>query len=97
MRIKRFLIVGLVCVNLALLAGLVILSYALPEAYAQQRGGSGQYAVVTAQYTGGTDALYILHARKGILLALIPEQNQSGRMVPPREGTTRDVVADLGG
>ena len=39
MRIKRLAILGLACLNLVLLAGLVILSYDLPEALAQQRGG----------------------------------------------------------
>lgn len=95
MRLKRFLITGLVVLNLVLMLSLVILSYELPEAYAQQRGGSAKYAAVTAQYTGGTDALFLLHVQKNILLAIIPEQNQSGRMQwPPR---TRNVAADLGG
>lgn len=95
MRLKRFLITGLVFLNLVLMVSLVILSYDLPEAYAQQRGGSTKYAAVTAQYTGGTDALFLLHVQKKVLLAIIPEQNQSGRMQwPPR---MRDVAADAGG
>ncbi|MCH8878502.1 MAG: hypothetical protein IID34_01305 [Planctomycetes bacterium] len=92
MRFKRLAIMGLVCLNLVLLAGLVILSYDLPEALAQQRGG-GKYAVVTAQYTGGSDALYVLHTQKKVLLAIIPAQNQSGRI---GSITTRDVSGDLG-
>ena len=93
MRVKRLAIMGLVCLNLVLLAGLVILSYDLPEALAQQRGGGGTYAVVTAQYTGGSDALYVFHTRKKVLSAIIPAQNQSGRI-----GDTkwRDVSGDLG-
>ncbi len=95
MRLKRFLISSLVVVNLALMLSLVILGYDLPEAYAQQRGGGAKYAAVTAQYTGGTDALFILHVQKQVLLAIIPEQDQSGRMQwPPR---TRNVKADAGG
>ena len=93
MRFKRLAIMGLVCLNLALLAGLVILSYDLPEALAQQRGGGAKYAVVTAQYTGGSDALYVLHTQKKVLLAIIPAQNQSGRI---GSITTRDVSGDLG-
>ena len=92
MRFKRLAIMGLVCLNLVLLAGLVILSYDLPEALAQQRGG-GTYAVVTAQYTGGSDALYVLHTQKKVLLAIIPAQNQSGRI---GSITHRDVSGDLG-
>lgn len=95
MRTKRFLILALIGVNLILLAGLFILSYDLPEADAQSRGASGKYAAVTAQYTGGTDALYILHTGRGILLAIIPAQDQSGRMQWPP--TLRDVNADMGG
>ena len=93
MRFKRVAIMGLVCLNLALLAGLVILSYELPEALAQQRGGGGKYAVVTAQYTGGSDALYVLHTQKKVLLVIIPAQNQSGRI---GSITHRDVSGDLG-
>ncbi len=93
MRYKRLAIMGLVCLNLVLLAGLVILSYELPEALAQQRGGGGKYAVVTAQYTGGSDALYVLHTQKKVLLAIIPAQNQSGQI---GSITSRDVSGDLG-
>ena len=93
MRIKRLAILGLVCLNLVLLAGLVILSYDLPEALAQQRGGGGKYAVVTAQYTGGSDALYVLHTQKKVLVAIIPNQNQSGQIGDTR---FRDVSGDLG-
>ncbi len=93
MRFKRLAIMGLVCLNLVLLAGLVILSYDLPEAMAQQRGGGGKYAVVTARYTGGADALYVFHTRKKVLVAIIPNQNQSGRIAST---TWRDVSGDLG-
>ena len=93
MPLKRLAIMGLMCLNLVLLAGLVILSYDLPEALAQQRGGGGKYAVVTAQYTGGSDALYVLHTQKKVLLVIIPAQNQSGRI---GSITTRDVSGDLG-
>ncbi len=92
MRFKRLAILGLVCLNLVLLAGLVILSYDLPEALAQHRGG-GKYAVVTAQYTGGSDALYVLHTQKKVLSVIIPAQNQSGRI---GSTTWRDVSGDLG-
>ncbi len=94
MRFKRLAIMGLMCLNLVLLAGLVILSYDLPEALAQQRGGGGgKYAAVTAQYTGGSDALYVLHTQKKVLLVIIPAQNQSGRI---GSITSRDVSGDLG-
>ena len=92
MHIKRFLILGLVVANLALLAGLVVLSYDLPQAYAQRSGG-GKYLAVTAEYTGGTDALYLLHTRKNVMVVLIPEQNQSGRLFV---ADARDIAADLG-
>ncbi len=95
MRTKRFLILTLIGVNLALLASLIILNYDLPEAFAQQRGGGAKYAAVTAQYTGGTDALYVLHVQKRVLLAIIPQQNQSGRMQWPP--SVRDVAGDMGG
>ncbi len=93
MRFKRLAIMGLMCLNLVLLAGLVILSYDLPEALAQQRGGGGKYAVVTAQYTGGSDALYLFHTQKRVLVAIIPAQNQSGRI---GSMTSREVSGDLG-
>lgn len=97
MRAKRLLIWGLGLMNAALLLAVIGLSYDLPRAYAQRAGGgpgAGQYAAVSAQYTGGTDALFLLQVGTKKLSVLVPEQNQSGRLVPVG---MRDVGADLGG
>lgn len=94
MRFKRLLIRALVCLNLLLLTALLLMSFDLPEAFAQGAGRGGKYAVVSAQYTGGTDALYILHTKNRVLTVLVPAQNQSGRLVL---ADSRNVAADLGG
>lgn len=75
MSYKRKVIAGLIIVNVFLMAVLVTMSWT-PDPVLAQRGGSGggKYLAVTAEYTGGTDALILMHTGKGILTALTPSQ-----------------------
>ncbi len=92
---KRFCILALAALNGVLLAGLIAMCGVLPQAQAQGRGGgAGKYATVTAEFTEGTDAVYILHAQQRRLTVLVPDQNQNGRLVVV---SSRDLAADLGG
>ena len=95
MRTRRLVIWTLGLINAVLLAVVIALCYDMPAAYAQRSGGgSGQYAAVSAQFTGGTDALFLLHAGKRQLTVLAPEQDQTGRL---KVVGSRDLKADLGG
>ncbi len=95
MRYKRWLIMLLCGVNVLLLLFMVVLSYTLPAAFAQRGGGSGKYLAVTATFTAGTDALYILESTRGQLVVLTHSQH-SGSLGQLVIADARDVKADLG-
>lgn len=56
---KRTLIIALVCVNLALLAALM-LGAATPKAQAQVIGGGTDYLMITSQTSSNLDLVYII-------------------------------------
>lgn len=93
MRLKRAVITALIAINLFLLGILATMSTSLQPAYAQRSGsGGGKYLAVTAEYTVGTDALFLLHTGKGILTALIPSQTNAAMQVTD----SRDLSQDFG-
>ena len=92
MKASRFVIQLLIGLNLLLFLGLLVVSYDLPEAYAQSSAGGGKYIAVTAEYYDGTDALYILHAQKGLMSVITPQAGISGKMTVM---AVRDVSGDL--
>lgn len=95
MHYKRWLIMLLCAVNMVLLASMMALSYKLPSALAQRGAGAGKYVAVTATYTAGTDALYILDTSRGQMVALTPSQ-QSRSLGQLTIADSRDVKADMG-
>ena len=58
-KVKRVLVVALVCVNVALVASLVLVASA-PPAKAQVLGARTDYLVATGRYDTDTAAIYIL-------------------------------------
>ncbi len=84
----------LIAVNFALLGVLTVLSYDLPAAYAQRAApaGGSNYLAITALYTSGTDAVWILHTGKHLLTVLAPDATTAELRVID----TRDVAQDLG-
>jgi len=60
---KRWLIVALVCLNVALIGGVVLVASA-PEAEAQIIGAGTDYMVVTAAIGSDYDAVYVLDLSK---------------------------------
>lgn len=58
----------LVCLNLMLLTGVLLASYSLPTAAAQQAAGlSGDYMVVTGEIQNEYDALYLIDLKERTL------------------------------
>ncbi|MCG3138790.1 MAG: hypothetical protein HJJLKODD_02659 [Phycisphaerae bacterium] len=92
MKSRRILIRSLIVINLLMAIGCIFMVTHLPPAFAQS-GGNAKYLAVTAEYAGGTDALYILHTGKGVMSVLVPEQGVSGTM---RAVGLRDISTDLG-
>ncbi|MCH8251892.1 MAG: hypothetical protein IID36_05505 [Planctomycetes bacterium] len=89
---KRSVIVGLVGLNLLLLAGLVLGSYSLPAAYAQAAGRAGEFLCVTCGVTGQDyDVLYVLDLPERKLHAFIPTI-PSGKL---EYATQRDLKKDF--
>ena len=70
---KRSVVVGLVGLNLFLLAALVLGSYSLPTAYAQAAGRAGEFLCITSGVSGQDyDVLYVLDLPERKLHAFIP-------------------------
>ena len=95
---KKILIAVLVCVNLALLAALMLGSGA-PMATGQVAGGGTDYLVTTAQYNrGNVDALYILDLGKRRLAGWTFDKDR-GRLVQfrGRKSLTQDFRRETTG
>ncbi len=70
---KQSVVVLLVGFNLLLLAALLIGSYSPSAAYAQSRGGSGEFICVTAKAQGQSyDVFYVLDVQQDKLHAFYP-------------------------
>jgi hypothetical protein len=90
MNLRRLCITALVGINALLAVTLVSLMYQPAEAQAQRGRGGGQYAVVTAEFTAGTDAVFMLNTSSGELAALVP--NVNGQLQP---ADLRDISSDF--
>jgi len=60
----------LVCVNLILLTGLVLVSYSPPAAYAQATSLAQDYMVVAGEIQDQHDAIYLVDVRSRVLHVL---------------------------
>ena len=86
---KKAVIVGLVCVNVALLAVLMLGLNAPP---AEGQGFlKTDYLIVTSKINPNTDGLFILDLAKAKLLGLRPDPNRKGLTVI----RGRDLKADF--
>lgn len=63
---KRFIILALICVNLALVTLLAFHASAAP-AYAQRRRGQGSYTMISARRDTNTDVLYIVDNKSNLM------------------------------
>ena len=79
---KRALIVTLVCLNLALIAALV-LGASTPPARAQAFRGGADYLMVTAAFSSSNDAVYVLDMAQRRLVALAYDKTAK-RLLPMR-------------
>ena len=77
---KKGLIVSLVCVNLGLLAALVI-GNAMPRAEAQVIGGEADYLMMTGHISSDRDALWVLELGTRRLMAFEFDRSKQ-RMLP---------------
>lgn len=71
---KHSIIVGLVGLNLLLLAGLILSSYSPPAAYAQGRGRPGDYLMATCQVHEDYEALAVVNTQQGGMYVWIPRE-----------------------
>lgn len=60
----------LVCLNLALLTGLLLAGYRPPSAHAQATGLAGNYLVVTGEIQDNYDSVYMINLEDRVLYAL---------------------------
>lgn len=89
---KQAVIVGLVGVNLILLAALIFAAYPPPAAYAQRAGASSGILAVTCQTDNDYDALYLLDLSGRRLHCFVPNRDQSGAVI---YGGSRDLTLDF--
>jgi hypothetical protein len=93
MRLRRGTIIALICLNVALLAMILIGPGAKPG-QAQVVGASGRYVVVSGEYEPNKDAIYLVDAARGAIVGF--------QLVPTAEGGTalqevpgRDLLRDF--
>lgn len=87
----------LICLNVALLGG-VILAAAPPQlAHAQGTGLAGNYLAVAGQIQGGFDALYILDTRARFLHAFFYDKGQRRLFHMAARDLERDFRQNRGG
>ena len=76
---KKSIIVGLVGLNLLLLAGLILASYDPPAANAQVRGGrAGDFLMATIQIHEDYDAVAIINVPLGAMHIFVPRETKTG-------------------
>lgn len=92
---KRAIIVGLVGLNLFLLASLILVSYDPPKTLAQSRGGrAGDFLMATVQIHEDYDALAIINVPVGAMHIFVPrEVNNSAKLTWT---DTRNLNIDFG-
>jgi hypothetical protein len=89
---KRSIIVGLVGVNLFLLAALVLSAAPPPAAMAQTAGRPGDFMMISCQFTDQYDALYILDNPGRLLHCFAPAGKSAGKMI---HAQTRELINDF--
>ena len=67
---KHAIIIALVCLNVALVMGLV---FSANRAEAQVGGGAGDYLMLTGHVQNDVEVLYVVNSTKGLMLALAPK------------------------
>lgn len=77
---KRSLIVGLVGVNLMLLAVLILGSFSPPAAYAQAPGRAGDFVMTSCMVHTDYDVLFIIDRPGSMLHCFTPLPNQPGKL-----------------
>lgn len=92
---KQSIIVLLVGVNLALLATLILISAAPPAAHAQVAPVGQNFAMVTAKFRAGVDALYVLDLSTRRLHLFVPGRDMNNRRA--LYVGYRDLVKDFRG
>lgn len=75
---KRMCIAALVCANLLLLTGVVLVTTTPNAAYAQDTGLNYNYLIVTAEVTTGNDAVFLLDVRRRLLHVFYNDRGARG-------------------
>lgn len=92
---KRAIIVGLVGVNLFLLASLILMSYDPPATLAQGRGGrAGDFLMATVEIHEDYDALAIINVPVGAMHVFVPRETKAGPRLNWTD--TRNLNLDFG-
>jgi hypothetical protein len=92
---KKSIIVGLVGLNLFLLACLILASYDPPAANAQSRGGrAGDFLMVTVEIHEDYDALAIINVPLGVMHIFVPRETKVGATLTWTD--TRNLNLDFG-
>ncbi len=92
---KKSAIVGLVGLNLFLLAALILTSYEPPEALAQRRPGrAGDFLMCTVQIHEDYDAVAIINVPVGAMHVFVPRETSAGAKLTWTD--TRNLNRDFG-
>lgn len=86
---KRTTICLLIGLNVLLFGVLLLSSYSLPQAMAQGRGRSGDFAAVTCKVNQNLDVLYVLETTTGRLFSFKPDASA------PNQGLAMTDMRDL--
>lgn len=88
---KNTVLAILVCLNLALLAGVVLTQYSLPSARAQATGLAGNYLMVAGEIQDNYDALYLVDLKERALHAFFYDRGTRRLEL----GGSRDLEKDF--
>ena len=80
----------LVCVNLALLTGIILFSYSPPAALAQGTGLAQNYMMVAGEIQNEHDALYIIDVRSRTIHAFIYDRGKKALFYSDSRELDRD-------
>lgn len=94
---KKAVLGLLICVNVALLAGLVLATTAPSSANAQATGLSGNYMVVSGEVRDEFDALYVVDMRVRVLHAFIYDRGAKRLQLADSRDLERDMRNNRGG
>ncbi len=89
--LKRYAVAALVCVNLILLTGIILVSTSPPTALAQDRGLSGNYLIVTAEIQSEFDGVFVMDVKQRRLHSFYYERGKRALIY----GGSRDLEADF--